>query len=441
MAALDRSLYEEITIESIDRKRTVDLRTGVVSIDYYEDIFSPVITAKIRVVNSTDTVRAPDRQGNPDGLSQSIYNGLPLRGGERVSLKIKGNTSTNPGLNFTSAEKNLFVTSITDVFSESLRETFVLNLTSREAITNETVRVARKYPTSATIDVSVKDILATYLKTKSIGNIEKSKNKYGFIGNSRKPFTILIWLASKAVPSTDSPAAGFFFYQTKEGFQFRSIDGLIRQQSRATYIYTQVNESGIERNNDYFILKYSTDKNQNLIEKLRLGAFASERRYYNPLTFEFTKPEEGKFSVDTLSKKMKNLGKKVSDGLHIPEELKNSPSRIFSGILDLGTLEKDVQTTENANPLEYQSQSLIRYNLLLTQTLSVTIPSNTNLNAGDVITCKFPKISLGSNSEYDDQQSGLYMIKELCHHFDTEGSYTSLKLIRDTFGLYGTNNR
>ena len=190
MAALDRSLYEEITIESIDRKRTVDLRTGVVSIDYYEDIFSPVITAKIRVVNSTDTVRAPDRQGNPDGLSQSIYNGLPLRGGERVSLKIKGNTSTNPGLNFTSAEKNLFVTSITDVFSESLRETFVLNLTSREAITNETVRVARKYPTSATIDVSVKDILATYLKTKSIGNIEKSKNKYGFIGNSRKPFTI-----------------------------------------------------------------------------------------------------------------------------------------------------------------------------------------------------------------------------------------------------------
>jgi hypothetical protein len=283
MAALDRSLYEEITIESIDRKRTVDLRTGVVSIDYYEDIFSPVITAKIRVVNSTDTVRAPDRQGNPDGLSQSIYNGLPLRGGERVSLKIKGNTSTNPGLNFTSAEKNLFVTSITDVFSESLRETFVLNLTSREAITNETVRVARKYPTSATIDVSVKDILATYLKTKSIGNIEKSKNKYGFIGNSRKPFTILIWLASKAVPSTDSPAAGFFFYQTKEGFQFRSIDGLIRQQSRATYIYTQVNESGIERNNDYFILKYSTDKNQNLIEKLRLGAFASERRYTTPL--------------------------------------------------------------------------------------------------------------------------------------------------------------
>ena len=33
------------------------------------------------------------------------------------------------------------------------------------------------------------------------------------------------------------------------------------------------------------------------------------------------------------------------------------------------------------------------------------------------------------------------MIKELCHHYDTEGSWTTLKLIRDTFGKYGTNNK
>ena len=37
--------------------------------------------------------------------------------------------------------------------------------------------------------------------------------------------------------------------------------------------------------------------------------------------------------------------------------------------------------------------------------------------------------------EFDKEQSGLYMIKEVCHHFDTEKSYTSLKLIRDTFGV------
>ena len=71
----------------------------------------------------------------------------------------------------------------------------------------------------------------------------------------------------------------------------------------------------------------------------------------------------------------------------------------------------------------------------------MTVPLNTNLRAGDIITCEFPLISQDNKQVFDEQQSGLYMIKELCHHFDTEASYTSMKLIRDTFGKYGTNNK
>ena len=36
--------------------------------------------------------------------------------------------------------------------------------------------------------------------------------------------------------------------------------------------------------------------------------------------------------------------------------------------------------------------------------------------------------------EIDRNQSGLYMIKGLVHYFDASGSYTKLKLVRDTFG-------
>ena len=35
MAAIDKSIYEEIFIESVDKKRTVDIRNGIVSIDFY----------------------------------------------------------------------------------------------------------------------------------------------------------------------------------------------------------------------------------------------------------------------------------------------------------------------------------------------------------------------------------------------------------------------
>ena len=51
MAAIDKSIYEKIIIESADQSKTVDIAPGVVSIDYYEDIFSPTITVKLQVVN------------------------------------------------------------------------------------------------------------------------------------------------------------------------------------------------------------------------------------------------------------------------------------------------------------------------------------------------------------------------------------------------------
>ena len=47
MPASDASLYEELILESNDRSRSVDIKLGTISIDYYEDIFSPTITAKM----------------------------------------------------------------------------------------------------------------------------------------------------------------------------------------------------------------------------------------------------------------------------------------------------------------------------------------------------------------------------------------------------------
>lgn len=440
MSAVKPSIYEILVIESIDQSKTIDIRTGTVSIDYYEDIFSPTITAKIRVVNTGDSIEK-------DGEWQSIYNGLPLRGGERVVMKIKGNTESSPGLDFSAkVEDYFYVSSITEVISKSQNESFVLNLVSREAITNETSRVIKKYPTTSSIDESVRLILEEYLKTDKIGTIDVCKNKYGFIGNMRKPFTVLVWLASKAVPDISQDAtAGFVFYQTKDGFQFRSIDKLIMEEQKGEYFYGEVNQSSFFQNNDFKILKYSTNKNQDLLEKLRLGTYSSYRMFYDPYSFNFTAPEQGVFKSSDYQNKVKNLGKTLS----VPElpaatgtsaSLGDTPTRIFTQIIDVGTLENDVSTEVNSDPIEYQSQSIMRYNILFTQNMNMTIPLNTNLRAGDVIKCNFPKVSNSEANEYDDEQSGLYMIKELCHHFDTEGSYTSMKLIRDTFGLYGTNN-
>ena len=436
MDATKKSEYDEIILESNDQSQSVDISKGTIAFEYFEDIFSPVITARIKVVNTGDSIEK-------DGVKQSIYNGLPLRGGERVSIRVRANTTSNIDLDFSSkVEDYFYVSSVSDVISEQDKESFTLQLVSREAITNETSRVVKKYPTSLSIDGSVEKILKEILQTKKIGTIDKTSNKYGFIGNMRKPFTVLTWLASKGVPLTSGDGtAGFLFYQTKSGFQFRSIDELNKQEAKAVYTYTEKNETfspdGKKVDNDFKILNYFVDRNSDLLEKLRLGTYATQRMYFNPLDFSFTSPEKGLFKQGDYDKKTENLGDrlklpKIGDGSD--KTLGDIPSRMITQVLDIGTMDKDVSVDENSDPKKYQSQALMRYNTLMTQRINMMIPLNTNLSAGDLVECNFPRASSSDEQEFDKETSGLYMIKELCHHFDVKNSYTSLKLVRDSYG-------
>ena len=222
MAAVDPSVYEIFTITSTDGTKSVDLRGGVVNFSYFEDVFSPMITATV-LITSTGNVMQDE-----DGNTVSMYNGLPLRGGEKVSIKIPSNSSTNIDLEFTEKTENeFFVASITNVLIDAESEAFTLNLVSREAITNETSRVGKKFPSSEPISDSVKEIIEKYLKSKKKINVDETMNPYGFLGNMKKPFTILTWLAAKSVPgnsSGQSASAGYFFYETKDGYNYKSIE-------------------------------------------------------------------------------------------------------------------------------------------------------------------------------------------------------------------------
>ena len=70
MTAKDPSIFERISIQSVeDSGRVVDITALVNAVQYFEDIFSPTITAKILVVNTGQTIK------NPDGDElQSLYN-------------------------------------------------------------------------------------------------------------------------------------------------------------------------------------------------------------------------------------------------------------------------------------------------------------------------------------------------------------------------------
>ena len=442
MAAVDASIYEKFIVESADKSRTVDISAGVVAFTYFENIFSPYLTARAIVTNTGGSVVGDD------GKLQSVYNGLPLRGGERVLIKIASNSNNNTGLDFAKRPSDYFyVASVTNVLIDEGTETFTLNLVSREAITNETVRVGKKFPTSQKISDSVKDILKNYLKVDKINEIEETQNPYGFIGNMKKPFTLLTWLASKSVSGKsktgEDSSAGYVFYETKDGFNFKSIDNLMEQKPYSkTFFYTPGVISSDNPKKDFKITKYFINRNQDLIGKLERGAYSSYRYYINPVSF---KPSISVFKSDDYIGKASNLGDKQ---VSLPKIDNNSdrtlgdlPTRIFVGMLDVGTVEKDASdkgwnnsVERNADPAKIHAQSMMRYNQIFTQVVEIQIPLNTSLNAGSIVRCEFPQLATTKRKTTDPETSGLYMIKELAHYFDGKGSYSQLKLVRDTYG-------
>ena len=116
--------YQSVTIASLDGTKRIDITNSILGIDYYEDILSPCITMTIDLMNT-----------------YSIFNGLPIRGGESVAMEIEtvfGNFRLD-------GEKAMFVTKLSGLDAQRTNESFTLHLTSKEALQNETVRCCTKY--------------------------------------------------------------------------------------------------------------------------------------------------------------------------------------------------------------------------------------------------------------------------------------------------------
>lgn len=420
-----------LLIESLDGSQTIDLTNSILFIDYYEDILSPCVTMTIRLLNAN-----------------TLVNSLPIRGGERVAFSV----STLFGDLEFNDERTLYVYKVSDIMPGSTNEMLTLHLVSREALTNETSRCQKKY--SGNISTIVEEILEKTLVTDRFesSNIENTSNSYSFIGNQKKPFHILTWLGPKSMPVSNSGGTsgnsesaeargvgGFLFFENKDGFNFKSIDSMVSGTQIGSssadsanikkYFYSQIMESGYT-DSEYRILNYTFNKNIDLMKALRVGMYANKTYFYDLFNNRLDV-----FSY-TLKNEIEDANKLGSDGdIPVSTEFGDRISRIMFRVSDSGVFaENQVNTTSGRDNAD-MAKSFSRYNLLFSQSLQMMVPCNITLKAGDIIYAEFPKINQSENKDIDQQQSGNYLIKELRHHFEGTQMVTSLRLVRDSYGI------
>ena len=223
---------------------TIDLRGGFIAFNYYETMLSPHITAKLMIVDTgssdvgEDATRASDiLSGIGDDLT-GTYIDVVLTNGSGNGLN-----SASEELNF-SFDYPLYVESISNETRADKVRMFVFNLYSKGAHKNNKCKILQEYNTSIT--ESVKAIIGTRMNQvlkpvessdggeptldskveenipghkRLDANFEPTSNTEVFKPNDKRPFDLILEMATHAKPVSGS-AAGFLFYENIDGFNF-----------------------------------------------------------------------------------------------------------------------------------------------------------------------------------------------------------------------------
>ena len=418
------SLYTQMTINK-DGK-TANIVGKTLTFNYFESLYSPTVTANLIFVDAGGSIEA-DKDQDTQGRLGSIKSSLPLTGGENLEVKIESKSGT---LDFTRSP--LKVDAVPSTASESNREAIFLSLVSNPTLENLEI----KDPTK-TYKGRISDTVKSILRGLKINKfkIDKTRNSYNFISRSRGGLDLITDLCRRSIPVKGDP--GYFFYESLGNggkgtlFNFRSIDSLISKKPVETYTYSAGLQSNLDNDeNDFKIVREPNFiKDQKVQERKKW--ISSRNIFFNPLNL---KTDEVVYTMKTDSPE-RTLGK----GVTYTDEI-TGYTTTHEHVLDIGSLGDVNELTPNNDPREWQAKSPMRYNLLHSQIMEIQVPCNLKLRAGNIIRVEFERQgddkSLGG---IDEQTSGNFLILHLCHHFDTKRSFTSMTLIRDTYGVH-TNN-
>ena len=418
-----------------DQKDIVDLITDIY---YYESILEPSIRTNIIYVDTGKTIQKGQ-------TTQTLIEGLPLQGTEYVNIKITDGNDVKLNI-------EQFVTQIVPVGQDTTKSVVTLDLVSEEGIINYKAKINQRF--DGKISEHVKKILTDkkYLGTEKKLDIEATENTYSFIGNQKRPFYSILWLAKKSIPflqGAKQNTAGYFFFETSEGFKFKSIDSLLSQEKKKSFIYNQTPDSAGENLPSGYsakILEHSVDDVSGDIQsKLQMGTYSTRTILFDPFNCYYEViTKEAEKTEQNLKLAGKNLPK--LNPRFIREGQKQEYSRTQYMLIDKGTLptgdskqQINKSTEPNFDPQNILNQSVMRYNQMFNTKTNITITADFSLHAGDIIRIEFPELSNKNVQELNKQFGGNYLISDLCHYINIlKGGYTKLTLVRDSLGKTGS---
>ena len=411
----------EVSLYSIDESQKIDIKPLVLEINIYESIFSSALQAEFAIQD----------------IGENLISSLPIVGQERIELYISSDKKYYR-LNFS-------VYKIDGRKMQEKNQVYVMSCVSIEALRNENFRICERIDGIKSNDI-IKDILGrNNFSSKSLETDDTVFPFNMYVPNWRV-FDLFKWLSVRSVPEYKKDSIGFFFYETIDGYKFKSVDTLLDQQSYPSkeikYSFYQGNTSsyGNGSGEQYRIGNFASPKAFDIYDDLRRGAFCHNAIYLdvNRATYRVFKTTADDFW--DKSSHLENTKPFVSGGaaqmLSRGSRFVYRPSTISTwGQWNEEQTDKEKENIDEIN--KNYEKAFYRYYFLEYNQLDISIPGDLSNRAGNVINVSIPspKKSPDNKVQRDERISGRYLVTSIKHSILNRSELrTYITLSRDSYG-------
>jgi hypothetical protein len=397
-----------------------DITGQVLTVQFYEDIFSPFITGSIIIKESLD-----------------LINLFPFIGEEYVEIDI-----TTPALKGSSIKGKYYIYKLTD--RELLGDRSVIyqiHFVSTEAVADLNKKISRVFGNK------VSELVTPFIKDKIIGlesekkvHIEPTLSNVKYISNYWSPIKNIMYLCEQAVNMNKTP--NYVFFENRDGFYFISLETLYQTKPFQEFTYDKYSRDKLPNggdvrnvNEDYKrITDISIPVAYDYMDRIRNGMLSSRQ-----IMYDVTKK--------TYSVKNYNMFQRFEQQKHLNKYPVNSNKAIFRSNSTLINYPKNFGNFNGfgdvTNSKTFQERASLM-KLAEANKISITVPGRTDYTVGQkvgVVLNKIEPLSPKDKDITDKMFSGYYIIAAINHYVDREKHECYMELIKESSQMDMNRNK
>lgn len=411
-----------------------NIRSMVLELSFFEDLYSFITSGYIILKDAVGLVEK-----------------LKLDGNEFINIKY-GKAKSQPDKRKNDRTFRIYKIGNRKPVGNLNAEYFTLYFCTEIMLLSEQIKVSKAYTgkkiaTRGNNSGIINNILTEQLKVspERIVDVEETYGLYDFVVPKMKPLEAISWLSTYARPAGNKFGADMVFFETKDGFSFRSLQSMLQAEPYATYKYQPKNldlDNKSFKENFVTVLEYEIVKTFDTLEGTNSGVYANRLLSIDPLTKSYKVTD---FNYEDYSRKVNTMNEKPviapsTNRLGIKQtEAYDSRLKVVFGNSNQtdvdyikqrqGSTAKDI-FIETYVPNRTAQIALANYTVL-----KISIPGDSSITVGRTVNFNLFSLQL-NDRQLDAYFSGKYLVTAVRHIIQTQGVYqTVLELAKESVNV------